>query len=169
MLSGGHPNSLGRTLEVVESVLADRAMLAELYDCYFSDDAVVRLRTSSALKRICREHPDWLAPYLDRLLGEIADLDQPSVQWTLAQLCEMLERRMTPTQRKRAAEVMKRNLVQSDDWIVLNTTMQILADWSGSDAPLRRWLAPHLERLQRDPRKSVANRAGKLLRIVNGQ
>lgn len=46
MLTGGHPNSLGRTVEVVDAVLADRARLARLYACYFSDDEVVRLRTS---------------------------------------------------------------------------------------------------------------------------
>ena len=50
MLTGGHPNSLGRTVEVVALVLADRDRLGELYACYQSDDAVVRLRTSNALK-----------------------------------------------------------------------------------------------------------------------
>lgn len=34
MLTGGHPNSLGRTVAVVELVLADRGRLGELYDCY---------------------------------------------------------------------------------------------------------------------------------------
>lgn len=31
MLSGGHPNSLGRTVEVVDMVLADRERLGELF------------------------------------------------------------------------------------------------------------------------------------------
>jgi hypothetical protein len=39
MLTGGHPNSLGRTVEVVELVLADRALLGELYACYRSEHA----------------------------------------------------------------------------------------------------------------------------------
>ena len=60
MLTGGHPNSLGRTIEVVDAVLADRSKLEELYSCYFSADEVVRLRTSNAMKRIAREQPDWL-------------------------------------------------------------------------------------------------------------
>ena len=74
MLTGGHPNSLGRTVEVVEIVLADRARLGELYACYQSDDAVVRLRTSNALKRISREQPEWLVPLIDGFLTEIAEL-----------------------------------------------------------------------------------------------
>jgi hypothetical protein len=51
MLTGGHPNSLGQTVVVVEMVLADRA----------------RLRTSNALKRISRVKPTWLVPHLERL------------------------------------------------------------------------------------------------------
>ncbi|MFL0711889.1 MAG: hypothetical protein ACJLS2_03810 [Microcella pacifica] len=43
-LTGGHPNSLGNTVSVVDEVLADRALLAELVACYRSEDAVVRLR-----------------------------------------------------------------------------------------------------------------------------
>ncbi|WP_420640681.1 hypothetical protein [Candidatus Leptofilum sp.] len=69
MLKGGHPNSLGRTVVVVEMVLADRARVGELYTCYQSEDAVVRLRTSNALKRISSEQPEWLVPHLERLSG----------------------------------------------------------------------------------------------------
>ena len=36
MLSGGHPNSLGRTVEVVAAVLDDPARLDELFSCYFN-------------------------------------------------------------------------------------------------------------------------------------
>ena len=38
MLTGGHPNSLGRTKEVVEIVLADHSRFEELYRCYTSVD-----------------------------------------------------------------------------------------------------------------------------------
>jgi len=78
MLTGGHPNSLGRTLEVVDSVLADKTRLEELFRCYFSGDEIVRLRTSSAIKRVTIERPEWLEPYLDRLLKEITQIDQAS-------------------------------------------------------------------------------------------
>ena len=35
MLAGGHPNSLGRTIEVADIVLADSKRLSDLYNCYF--------------------------------------------------------------------------------------------------------------------------------------
>lgn len=163
MLSGGHPNSLGRTVEVVEVVVADRSRLQELYECYGSDDPVVRLRTSSALKRVEVARHEWLVPLLDRLIDEVGELDQASAQWTLAQLFDRLAPDMTTEQRARALTLMQRNLERNDDWIVLNTTMETIWRWSRDDAELSDWLAPHLARLARDPRISVANRAKKLM------
>lgn len=60
LLTGGHPNSLGNTIEVVEIVMREPARLEELYECYSSPDAAARLRTSNALKRIARKNPEWL-------------------------------------------------------------------------------------------------------------
>lgn len=162
MLTGGHLNSLGRTIEVVDIVLADSDRIDELYQCYFSDDEVVRLRTSNAMKRVCQQHPDWLIPYLNRFLTEISNINQPSAQWTLAQLFQQLAGFMTESQFQEAVKVLKHNLQQYDDWIVLNHTMQTLADWAKEDDLLRVWLQPHIERLSTDNRKSVANRARKL-------
>lgn len=165
MLTGGHPNSLGRTVELVDIVLANPARLIDLYNCYFSTDEVVRLRTSSALKRVTQQQPDWLIPYIDRLISEISHIDQASTQWTLATLFDMLQSRMNPDQAHAALEIMKHNLATHTDWIVLNTTMQVLFDWSKKDGVLRQWLIPHLERLSVDGRKSVAKRAVKLLAV----
>ncbi len=163
MLTGGHPNSLGRTIEVVDTVLADSTRLDDLYNCYFSEDEVVRLRTSNALKRISKEHPEWLVPYIDSFLTEIAEIKQASTQWTLANLFETLAAEMTEEQLKDAKTVLKRNLTTWDDWIVLNNSMQVLFDWSRDDPALEKWLKPHLKRLQGETRKSVAGRAKKLL------
>ena len=163
MLTGGHANSLGRTIEVVEMVLADQTRFEELFNCYFSDDAVVRLRTSNALKRVEKEQHDWLVPYIDRLLNDISKIDQASTQWTMANLFLRLDRDMSEQQRSKATEVMKHNLASSDDWIVLNETMRTLSIWAKRDETLANWLKPHLARLSKDARKSVSKRAAKLL------
>ncbi|MEM6841709.1 MAG: hypothetical protein AAF632_05760 [Bacteroidota bacterium] len=166
-LSGGHPNSLGNTVEVVHEVLTNPGRLEDLYQCYFSKDEVVRLRTSNAIKRICQQHPDWLVPYIDRFLTEVANIDQLSAQWTLAQLFLALTSFMSPSQSQEAIVLLKRNLTEYDDWIVLNQTMQTLFEWSKEDRSLRSWLKPHLEKLGTDERKSVANRANKLNKKLN--
>ncbi len=161
-LQGGHPNSLGNTVEIVAEVLANPADFDELFNCYFSEDEVVRLRTSNAMKRIGKEQKQLLLPYLDRFLSEIAAINQASAQWTLAQLFAMLEQEMTAQQIARAKEIMKHNLAYHQDWIVLNATMDTLTQWAKKDETLRNWLLPVLEKLTQDQRKSVSGRAQKM-------
>lgn len=163
-LTGGHPNSLGNTVEIVEEVLANQDLFEELFNCYFSENEIVRLRVSNAMKRICKEKPDYLVPYIGRFLDEIALINQPSTKWTLAQLFEMLDKHFTPRQLEQAKSIIKHNLETESDWIVLNNSMETLAKWGKTDAELANWLVPHLVRLSKDTRKSVSKRATRLLK-----
>ena len=174
-LSGGKPNSLGNTVAVVEDVLAHPAAFDELFHCYFSDDELVRLRVSNAMKRLAAEQPDLLVPYLDRFLDEIAYIPQASTQWTLAQLLLVYEPQLSPKQYATATHLLKRCFDESpepaawhDDWIVLNMTLKTLGTWAKRDADLRAWLVPHLQRLSSDRRTSVRNKAEKLLGALGG-
>lgn len=163
MLTGGHPNSLGRTVEVVDAVLADRTRLDDLYRCYFSTDEVVRLRVSSAMKRVTIERPEWTMDFVDGLQSDVAAIDQASNQWTLALIFDLLVDRMSPGQHTRALEIMKSNLAHHSDWIVLNNSMKVLGKWAKHDTELARWLQPQALRLVDDDRRSVASNARKLL------
>lgn len=163
-LTGGHPNSLGRVEEVVEDILEGRTGLEELYQTYFSKDEVVRLRVSSCMKRISIQKSELLAPYVEKLLSEITKIDQASTQWTLSILFDNLKSFMSADQLERAKEHMKFNLENHTDWIVLNTTMQVVFNWSKNDGDLKNWIIPRLDVLQEDTRKSVANRAKKLIK-----
>lgn len=164
MLTGGHPNSLGRTIEVVDTVFANPERVEDLYACYRSADEVVRLRVSNGMRRVQAERPDLIVPFYDRLIDEIGQLDQASAQWTLAKLFEVGRSDMTEDQVNRAEALMRRNLAEHGDWIVLNNTMETLALWSREKQELHNWLLPHLNRLSKDPRKSVSKRAQKLLK-----
>lgn len=163
MLTGGHPNSLGRTIEVVDQVLADRHKFADLYQTYFSKDEIVRLRVSNGVRRVTNEHPEWLMDFMDGLQSDVAAIDQASTQWTLAILFDMTRHLQSPAQIERSLEIMKNNLAHHQDWIVLNNSMKVLFDWRDVDPGLGAWLKPHLQRLTKDTRKSVATRAQKLL------
>lgn len=166
MLSGGHPNSLGRTRDVVALVLEDRGRLEELFACYDSPDPTVRLRTSSALVRIEAARHAWLVPFVDRLIDDVGALEQASARWTLAKLLLRLTPELTPAQRARAQELLTRTLTEATDWIVLIDTMETLTAWSSGDDVLRAWLGPHLFRLSQDRRRSVAARARRLAGTV---
>ncbi len=166
-LRGGHPNSLGRTIEVVDLVLRDPSRFDELFQCYFSNDEVVRLRVSNAMKRICRAKKELLLPYIDHFLNEIAGIDQASAQWTLAQLFLMLEKELSPEQMKRAKEHLSENLQNHTDWIVLNMTIETLSKWALTDDTLKSSIVPELIRLEKDHRKSVASKAKKALALLS--
>lgn len=166
LLTGGHPNSLGNTESVAQSVLDDASRLEELYQCYFSQDEVVRLRTSGAIKRVCKAQPNWLVPYIDRLLTEVSKIDQASTQWTLTILFDELADKMSNKQRVSALKVMKANLERHHDWIVLMTTIDTLERWAKADAKLAAWMLPHLARHADDARKSVSRRAAKVLKAL---
>jgi len=168
MLTGGHPNSLGRTQEVVDLVLGDPARLDALFASMGSADPVVRMRVGDALEKVCRERPEWLVPRVERVLGELAAVDQPSVQWHVAQILDHVRGAVGPDPARRATDVLRRNLEHSTDWIVLNVTMDVLAGWAREDPALAAWLRPRLERLTGDPRRSVARRAAARLAELNG-
>lgn len=162
-LQGGHHNSLGRTEEVVAIVLAHRARLEELFAVLAVPDGLVRLRAGDALEKVCRERPDWFVPHVDRIIGDVGAIEQPSVQWHVAQMLHHVRGDLSAGQARRADALLKRNLTRSTDWIVLNVTMDVLVAWAAHDPVLARWLHPELERLSRDSRKSVAKRAAKRL------
>jgi hypothetical protein len=162
-LTGGHPNSLGNTVAVVDDVLAHPERLEELYACYFADDPVVRLRTSNAMKRIAKAHHQLLLPFLERLLTEVSLIEQASAQWTLAELLLIYSDDLTVEQRRSATDILKANLLAYDDWLVIIYSATTLAAWARDNEALNDWLIPQLLTMENDPRKSVSRRATKLL------
>lgn len=162
-LTGGHPNSLGNTEQVVRAVLQDHGKFVALYDCYQSSDEMVRLRVSSAMKRLCKTKPDWILEYIDRLQEEVATLDQPSAKWSLAQIFMWLGDSLSGQQRNRAVAIMQHNLETDKDWIVQNTTAESLAYFAASNTALKTWLIPQLKAMKGSKHNSVARKAQKLL------
>jgi hypothetical protein len=159
---GGKANSLGRANEVTETVLGDHDRLEELYQCLFADDAWVRMRAADSLEKICRVHPDWLAPYIDRIAGELASSEQASIQWHIAQIYRQVS--LTPAQKAFAILWLKARLASTDvDWIVaanvLDTLAQFTRDGAVPESELRRLIA--IQQTHRS--KSVVRRASKLL------
>jgi hypothetical protein len=163
MLKGGHPNSLGRAEEVVAIVNADGQRLEEVFACLAEPDELVRMRAGDALEKVCREQPGWFTPQIDRLIAEVGAIEQPSIQWHVAQMLQHLQGELSDGQASRAKSLLQRNLARSTDWIVLNVTMDVLAEWAADDPALADWLVPELERLRGDRRKSVAKRAARRL------
>lgn len=161
MLRGGDPRSLGRAEEVVELVLEHPERFDALFECVFAANEVVRMRAADALEKILRKRPDLALPHRERLLADVAAIRQPSVQWHLAQILARVE--LTAAQRDRAIAILRRNLTEYDDWIVINLTLEALAHFAADDATLRQELIPILRSHTDAPRRSIAKRATRLL------
>ncbi len=161
ILTGGNPRSLERTEEAVTLVLGNRTRLHELYGCLLEEDEILRMRASDAFEKVCRQRPEWVQAYVPQLLTEVALIDQPSVQWHLAQILGEVE--LTPKQRAAARSILKRNLTEKKDWIVVNYSMETLAKLSKDDGQLRTEVLVILKGLLSDPHKSIATRAHKLI------
>lgn len=129
LLEGGHANSLGRVNEVIDIVLQDKSRLDELYNCLFDEDAWVRMRAADALEKICRKHPEWLLPYIDRFQSELSDSTQPSIRWHLAQIYSQVQ--LSDTQREHV-QYWLHNLLsdRNADWIVAANAMDTLVKFT---------------------------------------
>lgn len=161
MLTGGDPRALKNCDEVVDLVLRSPERTGELFDSVFSTDEIVRMRASDALEKVCAERPDLVQPFVGRVLDDMAAVDQPSVQWHLAQIVARLT--LTDEQQAQAVETLHHNLLTYDDWILTNLTLASLAELARSDPTLRPGLLTVLRRHAGDRHKSVANRVDKLL------
>lgn len=159
---GGHANSLGRVNDVIELVLRDRSRLDDLYDCLFDGDAWVRMRAADALEKICRQHPEWLLPYIDRFSVELGDSNQPSIQWHLAQIYRQVD--LTPKQKHVVINWLKRQLSTKEvDWIVAANAMDTLVQFTKDGSIPAAEIIPLLKVQQNHKSNAVIKRANKLL------
>lgn len=159
----GNTNTLGRTDEVVQAVLDNNDRLEELFSLFYQDDEWVRLRTNSALKRIWRIDQLLVSSLVERWVKDVAVIDQPSISWTFAQLVDECPDIFSEELMDQSIELIKGYLDSSEDWIVLNSSVQTLSKTAVGDPDLLKWLRPRLKKLSKDTRKSVASRASKAL------
>jgi hypothetical protein len=78
----------------------------------------------------------------------------------------ILDQFVNEGQRQQVTEILKTNLVNSSDWIVVNFTMETLFFYAKNSDKIKLWLQPQLERIAKDPRKTVSKRARKYLEQI---
>lgn len=162
MATGGKSNSLGEANEIVSEILQNGSRLSELFECLFSDDEWVRMRAGDALEKVCRQQPGWFAPYRTRLLGEVAQIRQASVQWHLAQMLGEIE--LTGSQRQEAIAILTENLANPEvDWIVASQSMETLTQFARDGIAPVEMVTPLLQQQLHHRSKAVNKRAAKLL------
>ena len=162
LAAGGKANSLGRVEDVLAIVLQDQDRLEELYLCLFEDNAWLRMRAADALEKVCREHPTWLEPYIDRLAHDFSADTQPSIQWHMAQIYR--EVALTTKQKQMAALWLKQLVSTTDvDWIVAANALSTLVVFTKRGDFPKTDMITLLKTQQKHKSNSVVRRATKLL------
>lgn len=160
--AGGKTNSLGRNGEVIAAILQDPLLIEDVYTCMFDPDPWVRMRAADALEKVCRQHPERLAPYIPRIQQELAGQTQASIQWHIAQIYAQVPLRND--QKRIAIDWLKGLLATTDvDWIVAANAMQTLVQFTKQGSFPRDDMVALIALQQRHKSKSVVRRATKLL------
>lgn len=161
LAAGGKTNSLGRVNEVIEIVLQDKSRLSELYECVLDEDAWIRMRAADGLEKICRVHPDWLIPYVDKF-AELTTSTQPSIQWHLAQMYGEID--LTNGQKRFAISWLKQLVSSKEvDWIVAANSMDTLVKFTKAGSIPKSEMISLLEIQRHHKSKAVVRRADKLI------
>src|SRR5215472_1778179 len=161
LLGGGDRRSIGRSNEVVKLVLRTPRRFAELIQCLWSDDPILRMRAADAAEKVSGHKPELLKPYKAELLGLLAETEQIELRWHLAQMIPRLA--LTQSENQRVIETLQIYLKDQSS-IVRTFALQALADLSRSDAGLRSRARGILEESMATGSAAMKARARKLLK-----
>ncbi len=165
LAAGGHTNSLGRAGDVLAELRADGSRLPELFACISHDDAWVRMRAVDTFEKLVREDPERAAPYVEDLVSVLTRSEQPSVQWHLAQLFDLVE--LTAAQQEVARRWLVARISTTDvDWIVAAQTMATLVAFVRRGLVTPDDLVPLLEVQTGHRSASVRRRATAFLTVL---
>lgn len=160
-LGGGDRRSIGASNEVVAEVLARPALLRLVFEGLEKDDAVLRMRSADAVEKITRGRPGLLRRYKKKILGAIAENDQPEVRWHVALMIPRLE--LTARERGVAVDILFDYLHERSS-IVKTCAMQALAELAMKHAALKAQVLPLLEELTEAGTPAMRARGRKLLK-----
>jgi hypothetical protein len=119
---------------VVQLVLKQPRRFAELIECLWHENPVVRMRAADAAEKVSAQKPRVLDRYKAELLGLLAEAEQIELRWHLAAMVPRL--RLNAPERQRAARALQRYLDDRSS-IVKTFALQGLADLARIDAALR--------------------------------
>jgi hypothetical protein len=163
-LAGGDRRSIGRVDKVVAEVLNDPSLFEVVFNGMLSDDPIIRMRSADAVEKITAKHPEYLQPYKEKLIQQVAKSDQQEVRWHVAQMFPRLE--LSEEERAVVVEILL-DYLNDKSRIVRTFSMQALADFAERDAGLRPKVIQLLEELTRTGSPAMKSRGRKLLENLN--
>src|SRR5258708_21370000 len=86
LLQGGDRRTIGRSDQVAEMVSGDAKLFPKLITGLWSAYALVRMRAADAAEKVTRKHRELLQPYINELLGLMAETQEQELPWHLPAL-----------------------------------------------------------------------------------
>ncbi len=163
-LAGGDRRSIGNSNEVVADVIRDPSLFEPVFNGMLNDDPLIRMRSADAVEKISAKHPEYLQPYKEQLIKQVAKSEQQEVRWHVAQMIPHLD--LTREEQTTVLEILYDYLHDKSN-IVKTFSMQALADLAEKDINLRAKVIPLLEELTRTGSPSMKSRGQKLLHKLN--
>lgn len=160
-LEGGDRRSIGQVSEVVAEALSNPTLFDVLFEGMFNEAPIIRMRCADAVEKITVKHPEYLGPYKDRLIAEVAQINQQEVRWHVAQMFCRLE--LNGHDRKAVLQILL-GYLRDESKIVKTFSMQALADLAEGDVSLRPQVTDLLEELTRTGSPAMKSRGRKLLK-----
>jgi hypothetical protein len=163
-LEGGDRRSIGRVSEVVAEVVNNPSLFEVVFNAMLSDDPIIRMRSADAVEKITAKHPEYLQPYKEKLIQQVARINQQEVRWHVAQMFPRLE--LSKEEQAVVVEILL-DYLNDKSKIVKTFSMQALADFAQRDASLQFKVIQLLEGLTRTGSPAMRSRGRKLLEKLN--
>ncbi len=158
-LTGGDRRSIGRSEEVVADVMRDPTLFDVVFGGMLSEDPLIRVRCADAVEKITAARPEYLRAHKEKLINQVADVEQQEVRWHVAQ---MLPRLDLNTEERAVALSVLLGYLNDQSTIVETFAMQALADLAEDDATLRPRVIDLLEDLTQTGSPAMQSRGRKL-------
>ena len=163
-LMGGERRSIGRATEVARRILDEASPLDEIFAGLLLDNVILRSRSAHVFFQISRERPEWVQPFLPRLLGEIALIPQWEVR---EQICKILPRLQLTTDDLDRTVRLFQTYLEDKSSIVKTCAMQGLCDLLEHDPELEPLVRGIVENLTLTGSAAMRARGRKLIKQLD--
>jgi hypothetical protein len=161
-LAGGDLRSIGKADEVVEDVNNNPALFKEIFEGIIHNNPLIRMRCADVVEKVSVKYPEYLQPYKDELINDVAKIEQQEVRWHVAQMFSYIN--VNDDERDRIIEILSDYMDNDKSKIVKTFSMQTLADFAERDHSIRSKVIKKIEKMMETGSPAILSRGRKLLK-----
>jgi hypothetical protein len=108
LLSGRDRRSLANSANAQEIIRRESHRVSEIVALTQDDDWLISMRALDLLEKLAHDHSDWIAPYKEVFIGELAESDKWEIRLQIVRALPLFN--WTPTERRRVTEILLRDV-----------------------------------------------------------